>query len=267
MRVQRCGRRRWRNRAADPTVSRRSLQDSDFLTLDLTVDTFTPNQRRSSAGLSPVLKLQQTRQWNWNTGRPSGGNGDPGLLVRRDSGEARRLGRRPQSLGSSPVDRSIQGRRNPSGRGNLQRSQGYGTWLASRCLPAADVLPAAMALAREVAVNTAPLSVAASKELLWSSFELPRRRVGEEETRHHEKLMDHEDAREGVRPFWNDVIPTGPESFGHGRKDENGINRCGARIGLGATGPCCYGSNYWTGAGDGRCASWCRDAGRSGRPG
>lgn len=39
--------------------------------------------------------------------------------------------------------------------------------LASRALPAAEVLPAAQAWARDVARNTAPASVALSKRLLW----------------------------------------------------------------------------------------------------
>jgi enoyl-CoA hydratase/carnithine racemase len=39
--------------------------------------------------------------------------------------------------------------------------------LASRALPAAEVLPAARAWARDVAANTAPASVAISKRLLW----------------------------------------------------------------------------------------------------
>ena len=39
--------------------------------------------------------------------------------------------------------------------------------VASRALPAVEVLPAAMAIARDIAVNTAPVSVAASKAILW----------------------------------------------------------------------------------------------------
>src|SRR6185295_16080932 len=41
--------------------------------------------------------------------------------------------------------------------------------LASRTLPAAEVLPAAIAMARDIATNCAPLSVALSKRLLWES--------------------------------------------------------------------------------------------------
>ena len=46
--------------------------------------------------------------------------------------------------------------------------------LGSRVLDADDVLPAALRLAHDIAENTAPASVAASKRLLWDSFELDR---------------------------------------------------------------------------------------------
>ncbi|MCV7285560.1 enoyl-CoA hydratase/isomerase family protein [Mycolicibacterium wolinskyi] len=71
--------------------------------------------------------------------------------------------------------------------------------LGSRVLPADDVLPAALELARDIAVNTAPMSVAASKRLLWDSFDLDRQAVGARETEIHLRLMGHDDAREGVR--------------------------------------------------------------------
>ena len=41
--------------------------------------------------------------------------------------------------------------------------------VANRVLPAAEVLPAARELARDVAANAAPLSVAVSKRLLWEA--------------------------------------------------------------------------------------------------
>jgi enoyl-CoA hydratase/carnithine racemase len=69
--------------------------------------------------------------------------------------------------------------------------------LASRVLAAADVLPAALEIAREVAVEAAPLSVAISKRLLWRSPMLTPEEVGAEETRLHHHLMGRADAREG----------------------------------------------------------------------
>ncbi len=53
--------------------------------------------------------------------------------------------------------------------------------IASQVLPSVEVLPAALALARDTAIHAAPLSVAVSKKLLWESSELvasSRRRIG-----------------------------------------------------------------------------------------
>lgn len=89
--------------------------------------------------------------------------------------------------------------------------------LGSRVLDADDVLAAALEVAHDIADNTAPMSVAASKRLLWDSFDLDRAAVGRRETEIHLRLMAHEDAREGVRahlagrpPRWtgNPVDPT-----------------------------------------------------------
>ena len=71
--------------------------------------------------------------------------------------------------------------------------------LGSRVLPAAEVLPTALAVAADIAVHTAPMSVAASKRLLWDSFDLTREQVGERETAAHLALMAHDDAAEGTR--------------------------------------------------------------------
>jgi enoyl-CoA hydratase/carnithine racemase len=73
--------------------------------------------------------------------------------------------------------------------------------LGSRVLDADDVLPAALELAHDIAANTAPMSVAASKRLLWDSFELDRAAVGARETDIHLQVMRHDDAREGVRAY------------------------------------------------------------------
>ncbi len=73
--------------------------------------------------------------------------------------------------------------------------------LASRALPAAEVLPAALELARDVARNTAPLSVALSKRLLWSGTALGPDDVERVETELHRVVMGREDAREGVVAF------------------------------------------------------------------
>jgi enoyl-CoA hydratase/carnithine racemase len=73
--------------------------------------------------------------------------------------------------------------------------------IASRCLPNDEVLSAALEFARDIAVNTAPLSVAFSKRLLWQSFELDRDEIARLETELHHHLMGSDDAREGVLAF------------------------------------------------------------------
>jgi enoyl-CoA hydratase/carnithine racemase len=75
--------------------------------------------------------------------------------------------------------------------------------VASRVLPAAEVLPAALALAHEMAVHTAPLSVAASKQMLWRGVDDSDGGAGvdEAERQWHLHLMGRPDAREGVEAF------------------------------------------------------------------
>ena len=69
--------------------------------------------------------------------------------------------------------------------------------IASQALPARQVLPAAMEMARDVALNTAPLSVAVTKRLLWESPNLTPAEVGRRETELHHHLMGKPDAMEG----------------------------------------------------------------------
>lgn len=69
--------------------------------------------------------------------------------------------------------------------------------IASRVLPAAEVLPAALGWARDVAANTSPLSVAVTKRLLWESPGLSPEQVERRETALHRHLMGSPDAIEG----------------------------------------------------------------------
>jgi enoyl-CoA hydratase/carnithine racemase len=71
--------------------------------------------------------------------------------------------------------------------------------IASRSLPAQQVLPAALELAHEIAAHAAPLSVAVSKRLLWRGLGLGPAEVGRLETELHRHLMGKSDAIEGVR--------------------------------------------------------------------
>lgn len=69
--------------------------------------------------------------------------------------------------------------------------------LALRSLPAEEVLPAALEMARDVAANTAPLSAGITKRLLWQSPTLSRAEVERFETELHHALMGAPDAIEG----------------------------------------------------------------------
>jgi enoyl-CoA hydratase/carnithine racemase len=63
------------------------------------------------------------------------------------------------------------------------------------------VLPAALDYARDVAVHTAPLSVALSKRLLWHQPTLDADECDRLESAYHRVVMGREDAREGVLAF------------------------------------------------------------------
>lgn len=69
--------------------------------------------------------------------------------------------------------------------------------LASRALPAEQVLATALELAHDIAVNVAPVSVALSKRLLWSDAGLSGRRANELERLVHLHVMGAADAQEG----------------------------------------------------------------------
>ncbi len=85
--------------------------------------------------------------------------------------------------------------------GRMFRGTDAGEWgLATEVLPAEEVLPRAMALAHEMATHTAPISVGASKRLLWMSAPGPER-INELERDIHLHLMGTADSREGVTAF------------------------------------------------------------------
>ncbi len=79
--------------------------------------------------------------------------------------------------------------------------------LASRVLPADEVLPAALELAQDIAMNTAPLSVAITKRLLWESPNLTRAEVLRKEIEGHHHLMGRPDAVEGVMAYLEKRAP------------------------------------------------------------
>ncbi|MRH90736.1 crotonase [Nocardia sp. SYP-A9097] len=81
--------------------------------------------------------------------------------------------------------------------------------LASRALPAEEVLPAALEQARDIAVNVAPMSAALCKRLLWDTAVRGYQpsRVAELETELHLRVMGSPDAAEGVRAMLEHRAP------------------------------------------------------------
>jgi len=79
--------------------------------------------------------------------------------------------------------------------------------LAARALPGADVLPAAMDWALDVAANTAPVSVAVTKALMWEDARPEAEAVFARELRLLPWLGAQPDAAEGVMSFLEKRAP------------------------------------------------------------
>ena len=75
--------------------------------------------------------------------------------------------------------------------------------IANRALPAEQVLDHAAEVARDIAVNVAPMSAALCKRLLWDSAinNYTPRQVASLETQLHQRVLGTADAREGVAAF------------------------------------------------------------------
>ncbi|MFN8627656.1 MAG: enoyl-CoA hydratase-related protein [Candidatus Binatia bacterium] len=73
--------------------------------------------------------------------------------------------------------------------------------LASKALPATEVLPTAIALARDIAENSAPVSVAVVKRLLWQYPAATPSEMRQREDRLFAWIGAQPDAREGVEAF------------------------------------------------------------------
>ena len=83
----------------------------------------------------------------------------------------------------------------------IQGDEAHAMGLASRVLPADEVLPAAMEIARDIAENAAPLSVAITKRLLWEAQNLTAEQVEHRETELHHHVMGAPDALEGALAY------------------------------------------------------------------
>ncbi len=73
--------------------------------------------------------------------------------------------------------------------------------LATAALPAGEVLPAALERARDIAQNTAPVSVALSTRLLWAGLTASIPEMREREDQIFAWIGNQPDAREGVVSF------------------------------------------------------------------
>jgi enoyl-CoA hydratase/carnithine racemase len=79
--------------------------------------------------------------------------------------------------------------------------------LVSRAVPADQVLPVAMEMARDIAVNTAPVSVALAKRLMWEGMNMGIDEMIATEGRIINKLAASPDSVEGVRAFFEKRTP------------------------------------------------------------
>ena len=79
--------------------------------------------------------------------------------------------------------------------------------LVSRAVPADRVLPVAMEIARDIAVNTAPVSVALAKRLMWEGMNMGVDEMIATEGRIINKLAASPDSVEGVRAFFEKRTP------------------------------------------------------------
>ena len=79
--------------------------------------------------------------------------------------------------------------------------------LVSRAVPADQVLPVAMDIARDIAVNTAPVSVALAKRLMWEGMNMGIDDMIATEGRIINKLAASPDSVEGVRAFFEKRTP------------------------------------------------------------
>jgi enoyl-CoA hydratase/carnithine racemase len=82
--------------------------------------------------------------------------------------------------------------------------------LASRALPAEQVLPAALEMARDMATACSPASLALSKRLIWSDMGLDE--IIRRESGYHRLLMGTPDAAEGPRAWMERRDPVWTQS-------------------------------------------------------
>ncbi|MBM4202812.1 MAG: crotonase [Gammaproteobacteria bacterium] len=79
--------------------------------------------------------------------------------------------------------------------------------VATRAFAAADVLPEAMKLARDIATNAAPLPVAIAKQLIWEGTGIDLTEWRKKEGKLFNFTIKHPDSREGTKAFLEKRAP------------------------------------------------------------
>lgn len=79
--------------------------------------------------------------------------------------------------------------------------------VATQALPKSEVLSAALALARDIAVNAAPVPVAIAKQLIWEGTGIDLKAWRKREAKLFELTTRHPDAREGTVAFFEKRAP------------------------------------------------------------
>jgi enoyl-CoA hydratase/carnithine racemase len=79
--------------------------------------------------------------------------------------------------------------------------------VATRAFEKSEVLPAAMDLARDIAVNAAPLPVAIAKHLIWEGVGIDLDEWRKREGKLFAQTIRHPDAREGTIAFLEKRAP------------------------------------------------------------
>ena len=92
--------------------------------------------------------------------------------------------------------------------------------LATQALPAAEVLPAALERARDIAANTAPVSVAISKRLLWEGITASVSEMRKREDALFLWIGNQPDAKEGVVSFLAKRTPEWKLSVSRDKPDQ-----------------------------------------------
>lgn len=89
----------------------------------------------------------------------------------------------------------------------IMGSEAASLGVVSRSLPAEEVLPAAMEIARDIATNVAPVSAAVAKRLMWEGVNMSIDSMIAAEGRLIPRMASLPDSTEGVKAFFEKRTP------------------------------------------------------------